>query len=386
MQNYVLKNGKYLNIQTGKQLSNKEVEKIEEENQKYSEYMHYKNSQFILFRAIRFIKKQKNKKNVIIKNHEKEIERLKRVIESKAKWANTYKGGIIEWQDNYLKTPGIFNIGVDVKTGQEYIIDFNLNANVLIGGAPGSGKTKLSQMFAYQAIAQKSKVHIGDFKGGTDFLRFSNKCNVITTHEQLVKLLQNLNREHKRRIAKFLKVGAENLVDYNKITGENMLREYLIIDELGEAMEIIDIDIADKKKKELENVIESFIKSLARLGRCTGINLIFGTQRPDVGVLIGQTRDQFLKRVCFQAVKNTSNIVLNSQIAETISENDKGRCYVSRNIDFDSVQVYLFRKDMIKNLLNLDKKSHLKLVDESENKNENTFDKNNIELIDYDLD
>lgn len=344
---------------------NKE-EKEEEQRINYSKYRHYKNSQFILFRAIRFIKKIKNKKNKIIKKHEKEIERLKTVIKSKQKWASVYKGGIIEWQDNYIKTPGVFNIGVDVKTGQEYIIDFNLNANVLIGGSPGSGKTKLSQLLAYQALKQDSKVHIGDFKGGTDFLKFSNKCDVIIAHKDLIDLLKKLMAEHKKRILQFLKVGAENLVDYNKITNENMLREYLIIDELGEAMEIIDVDVADKQKKEMEKTIEKYIKSLARLGRATGINLIFGTQRPDVGVLNGQTRDQFLKRVCFQAVKNTSNIVLGDIIAENISENDKGRCYVSRNINFDEVQVYLFKKDMIENLKNKSEK----VIEKSEKQSE----------------
>jgi DNA segregation ATPase FtsK/SpoIIIE-like protein len=389
--NYIIKNGIYYNSKNGNPLNSKEIEKIQAEQKKFSEYRHYKNSQFFVFKIIRFVKNYKNKKNVLLQQQQKEIDRLKLVIASKQKWGSTYKGGVIEWQDSYLKNAGVFNIGMDVKTSKEYIIDFNLNANVLIGGAPGSGKTKLSQMLAYQAIKQGSRVHIGDFKGGTDFLRFSNKCNVITTHEQLIKLLQDFNREHKRRINKFLQVGAENLVDYNKITNENMLREYLIIDELGEAMEIIDIDMADKKKRELEKTIEAYIKSMARLGRCTGMNLIFGTQRPDVGVLQGQTRDQFLKRVCFQAVKNTSNIVLGSPIAEEINEDDKGRCYVSKNINFDEVQVYLFKKDMIKNLESRHQKKHLKLVNESENdKNEfeNTFDKNNdyIEEIELDLD
>jgi nucleoside-triphosphatase THEP1 len=379
---YIVKNGKYYNKSNGNLISGRELEKIEQIGQDYTNYRHYKNSQFILFRLFKFIKKQKNKKNVLLQQQQKEIERLKRVIESKQKWGSTYKGGEIEWEDRYLKGHGIFNIGIDVTNSKEYIIDFNKNANVLIGGAPGSGKTKLSQMFAYQALKQGSRVHTGDFKGGADFQRFSNKCDVVTTHKDLIKLLQQLMAEHKRRISKFLSVGAENLKDYNEITGENMLREYLIIDELGEAMEIIDVDIPDKVKREMEKTIENYVKSLARLGRATGVNLIFGTQRPDVGVLNGQTRDQFLKRVCFQAVDKTSNIVLGSPIATEISEDDKGRCFVSRNIDFDSVQVYLFTKDMIKQLPNKDKKSHLKLVNESEN----TLEEKEVEEIELDLD
>jgi len=379
---YILKNGNYYNKSNGNPVTEKELEKINQITNDYSRYRHHKNSQFVLFRIARWIKQYKNKKNVLLQQQQKEIERLNRVIASKEKWGKTYKGGIIEWEDSYLKNPGVFNIGKDVNNSKEYIIDFNLNANVLIGGSPGSGKTKLSQMFAYQAIKQGSKVHIGDFKGGADFQRFSNKCDVVTTHKELISLLQQLMAEHKKRINKFLQVGAENLTDYNKITGENMLREYLIIDELGEAMEIIDVDIADKTKKEMEKTIENYIKSLARLGRATGVNLIFGTQRPDVGVLNGQTRDQFLKRVCFQAVRNTSQIVLDSPIATEISEDDKGRCFVSRNIDFDSVQVYLFKKDLIKNLQNKHQKKHLKLVNESEN----TFEEKEVEEVELEID
>jgi len=367
MDKYIIKNKKYYNEKTGKPLSNKDVELIEEKNRKHSEHRHYKNSQFILFRAIRFIRKHKNKKNVIIKNHEKEIERLKRVIESKQKWANAYKGGIIEWQDNYLKGHGIFNVGVDVTNGQEYIIDFSKNANILVGGAPGEGKTKFIQMLSYQAILHGSKIHIGEFKGGADFQRFFNKCNVVLNHKDLINLLIELDKERKRRVNLFLQVGAENLVDYNQITNKNLKREYLIIDELGEAMEIVDINIPKKTRTEMESTIEGYIKSLARLGRAFGINLIFGTQRPDVGVIQGQTRDQFMKRVCFRAVRNTSNIVLDSPIASTIPEDNQGRCYVNKSIDFDLVQIYLFRKDMIKNLPNLDKKSHLKVVEEKPN-------------------
>jgi|WetSurMetagenome_2_1015567.scaffolds.fasta_scaffold01672_8 DNA segregation ATPase FtsK/SpoIIIE-like protein len=368
-----------------KQLSKKEMELQEEQNRKHSEHRHYKNSQFILFRAVRFIRKHKNKKNVIIQEHKKEIERLNRVIQSKQKWGNAYKGGIIEWQDNYLKGHGIFNVGVDVTNGNEYIIDFNKNANILVGGAPGEGKTKFIQMIGYQALLHGSKIHIGEFKGGADFQRFFNKCNVVLTHKDLISLLKELDNERKRRVSLFLNVGAENLAEYNQITNKNMKREYLIIDELGEAMEIVGTEIPQKTKKEMESTIEDYIKSLARLGRAFGINLIFGTQRPDVKVIEGQTRDQFMKRVCFRAVRNTSNIVLDSPIASTIPEDNKGRCYINKSIDFDLVQIYLFRKDMIKNLPNLDKKSHLKLVNQN-NQTENNIDKNNPDLVDYEID
>jgi len=102
-------------------------------------------------------------------------------------------------------------------------------------------------------------------------------------------------------------------------------RYYLMIDELGEAMEIVNPDMESKDVKELEKGIADYAKSLARLSSAFGIHLIFGTQRPDVGILEGQTRDQFIGRICFKAVKNTSNIVLDSPIACELKSEEKGR-------------------------------------------------------------
>lgn len=376
---FELKNGKYYNKSNGSQASKTDMEKINEANRIYSDYRHQQNKS-VLKSIYIAIKKYRNRKNVIIEQQQKEIARLNLVMKSKEKWANQYKGGSIEWNDSYFKNlDGVFNVGVDIATGKEHVINFNKNANILVGGAPGEGKTKFVQLLAYQALRCGNKIHIGDFKGGTDFISFQNKCDVVTTHKDLITVLTALDKERKRRVKLFSNIGAESLKEYNELTGENLLREYLIIDELGEAMEIIDPDINQKERKEMETIINDFIRSLARLGRAFGINLIFGTQRPDVGVLQGQTRDQFMKRVCFRAIKQTSQIVLNNPIAETIPEAAPGRCYINRSIDFDQVQVYLFKKDSVKTLVNKDRKSHLKVVN-------NTFEEKGPEELELDID
>lgn len=290
----------------------------------------------------------------------------------------------LEWDNKYLVSDGIFNIGMDIITGELITIDFNVNANLLVGGMPGTGKTKLIQLIIFQCLKYECNVYIGDFKGGVDTIRFTNKCTVITKHTDLLNLLVQFRKEINKRQKLFIEVGAENLREYNEITGKNLKREYLVIDELGEAMEIFDINgMTEKDIKDLKKDIENNLKSIARLGRAFGLNLICGTQRPDVGILEGQTRDQFGGRVCFKALHTTSNIVLNSKIASEI-DNIKGRGIVLNGTDYIETQVFFWDKKTLEEIPNKKlTKNDLKIVG---NQKENTLDEKDIPTIDFDID
>ena len=115
-----------------------------------------------------------------------EIERLKRVIESKdrARENITMQGLPLRWDDSYLVEDGIFSIGRYYDSNWNCfskdlsMANFNTYANILVGGMPGGGKTKLMQLLAYQALRHGSTVYIGDFKR-LDFMKFKSKCNVV---------------------------------------------------------------------------------------------------------------------------------------------------------------------------------------------------------------
>lgn len=272
-----------------------------------------------------------------------------------------------------------FCIGININSGNPYYLDFNDQSNLLVGGCPGSGKTRFVRLLAYQALRLGHKVIIGDFKG-LDFQKFEPKCQVIYSHKELIDTLIFLNDvEIERRKKLFRSVGAENITDYNKITGKNLKRIFLVIDELGEAMEVVNVKIDKKERKVMEEILENYTKSLARLGRAYGINLIFGTQRPDVGIIQGQTRSQFIYRVCFLADDMTSRIVLNSSIAEEIPYNAKGRCFAREGVIYTPVQVYNFEFPLLRNLP--DMKQEIKVLNKK-----NVIKKKNIELIDYEWD
>lgn len=322
-----------------------------------------------------------NKKKYIAQ--QKEVKRLEMVIKSKERArAIMDLDGVIKWDNKYLIRDGIFPIGKDVKTGNLIILDFNKFANLLVGGLPGGGKTKLIQLLVFQSLKHGCKIFLADFKGGVDTIRFSNKCTVITEHQDLLKILTEFKAEIKRRINLFIEVEAENLSEYNELTGKDLKRQYLVIDELGEALEIDNDSLEDSEIKKLTKQIEKKLKSVARLGRALGCNIIAGTQRPDVTVLKGQTRSQFGCRVCFQADGATSLIVLEDNMAKELQDTP-GRSIVKHRNSFIETQVFLWDKSTLAEIKNRKlEKSDLKVVNTS---NQEKLDDSiaDIDLTDY---
>jgi len=329
------------------------TEKQQEEfNRQHMEYRHYRNRNFIGFKVFRLIKRQLFKNKKLIKQMQKENERLQRVIMSKEKFKNYQDpNGFIEFKDELLKSQGIFSIGLTMN-GKPVLFDFNISPNVLCGGAPGGGKTNLILLVSYQAILHGCDVNIADFKG-TDFIEMESKCNVIYDHKELVKKLKELHSECKTRKDLFRQFKAGNLKEYNQRSGKGLKRVYMIIDELAEAMEIIDVDIPNQEKKDIEKDISLYLKSIARLGRAYGVNLFCGTQRPDVDVIKGNTRDMFIERICFQSTRQTSQIVLEDSIASDLNKDNKGRAYIKDSNKYIEVQTYYFDKNTIVNLPNI---------------------------------
>jgi len=314
---------------------------------------------------------------------EREIRRLKMVMESKERARAKMVNDIEYWDNSYLIEDGIFAIGRDRNTGEKIILDFNKFANLLIGGLPGGGKTKCMQLLIFQCLKHGCNVWIGDFKGGTDTIRFQNKCTVITDHNELLRVLKAFKREIKRRIDLFISVGAENLKEYNQMTKANLKREYLFIDELGEAMEV-DMDGLDEKElKTLKKELEKNLKSIVRLGRAFGCNVIAGTQRPDVGVIEGQARSQFGCRVCFQSDRATSLIVLDDKIASELDDTP-GRAIVKKRNTLVETQIYFWDKETLSEIKNKKlSKDDLKIVKNTQDEKEN---RETDEIIDVDVD
>ncbi len=302
-----------------------------------------------------------------LKNLEKEVSRLKLVMESKerAKKMKNYN-----WDDINLKSDGIFSLGIN-DYYENVDINFSNFSNLLIGGEPGGGKTKLIQLLIYQALKHNATVDICDFKG-LDYIKLRDKTRLIDNHNDFIPVLKRVRAEIDKRKSMFVDVGAENLKHYNEITGNKLKRYYLVIDELAEAFEPLNLD-KSAKKQFLEDV-NNTLGSIARLGRAYGINIIAGTQRPDVSIIKGQIRDQFTMRICFKSIKNTSLIVLGNTLAEELPDK-AGIAIVRKRTDFIKTQIYLFNPD---SFLNLNNKKIEVLTKETQDIETIMFDEDNF--------
>ena len=228
----------------------------------------------------------------------------------------------IEWDSSLLsEKTSKFVIG----ESQIDTVSFNLNItpHILIGGSSGSGKTALFKLVMAQAIMKGYDVYIADFKGGVDFNGFwSNKCDIITNRERLMKRLDFIVKELEVRKEMFRKTKCNNIVQYNNMLGCDLQRIIFGCDEIAE---LLDKTGFDKDNKAVVAQIESKISLLARQGRAFGIHLVFATQRPDSEILKGQIKNNFDIRICGRADKVLSQIILDTpEAAEKIPKDKQG--------------------------------------------------------------
>jgi len=146
----------------------------------------------------------------------------------------------------------------------------------------------------------------------------------------------------------------------------------------------VDVDELDEKElRILKKELEKNLKSIVRLGRAFGCNVIAGTQRPDVGVIEGQARSQFGCRVCFQADRATSLIVLDDKIASELDDTP-GRAVVKKRNTLVETQIYFWDKETLSEIQNKKlSKDDLKIVKNTESEKEN---RETDEIIDVDVD
>ena len=219
-------------------------------------------------------------------------------------------------------------MGKDV-SGNPLVSDLADMPHFLIAGTTGSGKTvcvnSLIMSFIFQASPEEVKLILIDPKmvemsmyNGLPHL----VCPVITDIKKAAGALDWAVNEMEERYRLLAKVGARNILGFNKklneglteiedgeqkITLEHMPYIVIIIDELADMMLL-----AAKE-------VETSITRLAQLSRGVGIHLILATQRPSVDVITGVIKANFPARISFRvASKVDSRTVLDANGAEKL--------------------------------------------------------------------
>lgn len=256
---------------------------------------------------------------------------LQHVIIKFFKPNNNYE--ILEWKAEYLnEKESVFVLGESFD-GEE-TFDISQMPHILIGGGTGSGKSTFVKLILYQAIEKNYSVFIADFKGGIDYSKWwHDKVNFITKITDLDLMLTEVISQMDKRKLEFLKIGASNINELNEKTKELQLKRIIVaIDEIAE---VLDKAGLNKEQKQVVLSIESKLSTIARLGRAFGIHLIISTQRPDANLLSGQIKNNLVFRICGQADKVLSQIILDSSEASVkISPKDKGMFLTNTKVLF----------------------------------------------------
>lgn len=243
----------------------------------------------------------------------------------------------ILWKNDYLS-----NKDFEFVLGESYFgaetINISATPHVLIGGASGSGKSKLLKLVLMQAIKKDAIVYLADFKGGVDYPAIWHKaCTVITEPEKLDAKLEKVLMLLEERRRMLVEYGVPNIGECNKKHRTEICRIIVACDEIAE---VLDKTGLDKDQKVIINQIEAKFSTIARLGRAFGIHLIFATQRPDADILKGQIKNNIGYRICGRADKVLSQIILdNSEASDKISPNDQGMFLTNTGVLFKAYYV-----------------------------------------------
>ncbi len=249
-----------------------------------------------------------------VPNHNREIIRLREVIES-PEFVNS-------------KSRLTLSMGKDIN-GRITISDLATMPHLLVAGSTGSGKSVAINAFImsllYKAtpdqvrliLVDPKRVELGVYEGVPHLY-----VPIITEAKVAAFALRNAVREMERRLKVLAEKGARNIDQYNKLFDEtpSLFGEdsdnpdekrlpyiVIIIDELADLMMI-----------DQSNVEES-ITRLAQMARAVGIHLVLATQRPSVDVITGLIKANFPARVSFRvSTKVDSRTILDGNGAESL--------------------------------------------------------------------
>ena len=241
------------------------------------------------------------------------------------------------WKNEFLRTEDFQLVLGEGLNGKE-VIDMTRTPHILLGGSTGSGKTILLKSLLMQAVRKQARVYIADFKGGVDYTPiWHEKCKIITEREKLLNLLTELVTTLEERKKLFKQANSANIIEYNKITQQNLPFIVLGFDEIAE---VLDKTGLNKQDKETVLQIESMLSTIARQSRSFGLYTLLATQRPSSEILTGQIKSNADVRICGKADSILSKIILDNTDASTkIPKTSQGRFITNEGIVF---QGYLF--------------------------------------------
>ena len=186
-----------------------------------------------------------------------------------------------------------FVFGVDEDSKKMFLTDCSRNANTLVLGSSGSGKTNFLKFLLMSHIANNSKdtmYFLVDLAEGMNQFKFLDKDKYknnikrcidntnIESMDKFSKLIDFLYLELEERKKNFYNSGARNYIDYEEITKTKISRLVIAIENFFMIPDHSDMKFHINNIK--KDHIAYKLKMIMRLGEKYGISFIISSHRP----------------------------------------------------------------------------------------------------------
>jgi hypothetical protein len=223
--------------------------------------------------------------------------------------------------------------GVDVNAN--LVMIKLIEANLLMGGSPGSGKSGGITALLCGISRLKHVAIVGIDPKRVELSLWRERCSYVATHESdISRVLGALVDEMERRYELIEDLRKKKISP--QMLSEELPLLVLIIDELAD---ILSTGVT-REEKTADEVRSTRIRRLIAKGRAAAIVVIAATQKPSSAVIDTSLRDLIALRIGFATTNSAQTDTIlgagassNGGLCHTIPANLKGVCYVINETD-----------------------------------------------------
>lgn len=200
--------------------------------------------------------------------------------------------------------------------------------HAIIGGATGSGKSKMLESTLEYAIASgiedivifDPKYEFGRYNENPNINVYSDIDDIESMMELLVEEMNRYVKNHKQKLRLIIFDEFADALSSSSKGNDLKVYEHQVIGNYKDGREKTKKIHVDTKKSLEEN-----LKILSQKGRSTGLRIVAATQRASVKVISGDTKVNFPVQICFRVPKEIdSKVVLGEPGAETLTGKGDG--------------------------------------------------------------
>lgn len=253
---------------------------------------------------------------VVIEKHGKGA--VMQVLTEKLKECYVYEWDWTPYDDMYLPVPfGYSAAGLVVR-------DLANAPNLLVAGHPGAGKSNFLHVLAVSLLLSRPiNLVIIDLKQ-LEFAYMEGKALLITEIDKARDILTAINKQLDKRLQLLKRASVVKIQDYN----EPLPFIVLMVDELAELQ---------------DDISQTALNRILRLGRAAGICVVAATQRPSSSMFtkFGDSKAMFAASMCFHVRDEiNSRMVLDNGRAALIP-NIKGRAIFQWDMELEVQSMFL---------------------------------------------